>query len=119
MDTTHEGQFGTLLPKTVFNITEKGRTLLGVADGILEHTTNADAEKTIMYLDKQVRLIYPMLISFWLYLTHMILSYQVGYQLLLHCSRDWKGTHVICPWLSYQVPKLRIVRWVCVHLRNA
>jgi len=50
MDTMHEGQFGTLLPKTVFNITEKGRTLLGKADGILEHTT--DAEKTIMYLDK-------------------------------------------------------------------
>jgi hypothetical protein len=34
----------------VFNITEKGRTLLGMADGILEHTT--DAEKLIMYLDK-------------------------------------------------------------------
>ena len=50
MDTMHEGQFGTLLPKTVFNITEKGRTLLGMADGILGHTT--DAEKTIMYLDK-------------------------------------------------------------------
>ena len=46
----HEGQFGTLLPKTVFNITEKGRTLLGMADGILEHTT--DAEKLITYLDK-------------------------------------------------------------------
>ncbi len=50
MDAMHEGQFGTLLPKTVFNITEKGRTLLGMADGILEHTT--DAEKTEMYLDK-------------------------------------------------------------------
>ena len=36
MDTMHEGQFGTLLPKTIFNITEKGRTLLGMADGILE-----------------------------------------------------------------------------------
>ena len=47
MDTMHEGQFGTLLPKTIFNITEKGRTLLGMADGILEHTT--DAEKTMMY----------------------------------------------------------------------
>ena len=52
MDTMHESQFGTILPKTVFNITEKGRTLLGMADGILEHTTDADAEKTIMYLDK-------------------------------------------------------------------
>jgi hypothetical protein len=45
MDTMHEGQFGTLLPKTIFNITEKGRTLLGMADGILEHTT--DAEKKL------------------------------------------------------------------------
>ena len=50
MASMHEGQFGTLHPKTVFNITEKGRTLLGMADGILEHTT--DAEKLIMYLDK-------------------------------------------------------------------
>jgi hypothetical protein len=50
MASKHEGQFGTLLPKTVFNITEKRRTLLGMADGILEHTT--DAEKLIMYLDK-------------------------------------------------------------------
>ena len=50
MASMYEGQFGTLLPKTVFNITEKGRTLLGMADGILEHTT--DAEKLIMYLDK-------------------------------------------------------------------
>jgi hypothetical protein len=25
MDTMHEGQFGTLLPKTIFNITEKSR----------------------------------------------------------------------------------------------
>ena len=50
METMHEGQVGTLLPKTIFNITEKGRTLLGMADGILKHTT--DAEKTVIYLDK-------------------------------------------------------------------
>ena len=50
METMHEGQVGTLLPKTIFNITEKGRTLLGMADGILKHTT--DAEKTVIYLYK-------------------------------------------------------------------
>ena len=51
MSTMSEGKFGTLLPKTIFNIVEKGKTLLDVADGILDKAlTNAD--KTIMYLDK-------------------------------------------------------------------
>ena len=50
METIHEGQIGTLLPKTIFNITEKGRTLLGMAYGILKHTTNA--KKAIIYLNK-------------------------------------------------------------------
>jgi hypothetical protein len=50
MESMHEGQIGTLLPKTIFNITEKGRTLLGMADGIVKEMT--DAEKTINYLNK-------------------------------------------------------------------
>ena len=51
MSTMSEGKFGTLLPKTVFNITEKGRMILDMADGILDKALT-DADKTIMYLDK-------------------------------------------------------------------
>jgi hypothetical protein len=51
MSTMSEGKFGTLLPKTIFNIVEKGKTLLDVADGILDKALT-DADKTIMYLDK-------------------------------------------------------------------
>ncbi len=51
MSTMSEGKFGTLLPKTVFNIFEKGRMILDMADGILDKALT-DADKTIMYLDK-------------------------------------------------------------------
>ena len=51
MSTMSEGKFGTLLPKTIFNIVEKGRTILDIADGILDEALT-DADRTIMYLDK-------------------------------------------------------------------
>ncbi len=56
MVSMHEGQIGTLLPKTIFNISERGRTLLDMADSILKETT--DAEKTINYLNKYVCLLH-------------------------------------------------------------
>ena len=49
MSTMSEGKFGTLLPKTVFNITEKGRTILDMADGILDKAlTDADKQSCIL-----------------------------------------------------------------------
>jgi hypothetical protein len=47
MELMNDGQIGMLLPKTIFNITEKGRTLLGMADGILDHTTDAEKQLCI------------------------------------------------------------------------
>ncbi len=49
MSTMSEGKFGTLLPKTVYNIIEKGRTILDIADGILDKALT-DAEKIICIL---------------------------------------------------------------------
>ncbi len=47
----HEDENGTFLPKTIFNITEKGRSLLDIANGILADSMT-NGEKTIHYLNK-------------------------------------------------------------------
>jgi hypothetical protein len=51
MSTMRDTDNGTFLPKTLFNISEKGRTLLDIADGIIVESMT-DAEKTIHYLNK-------------------------------------------------------------------
>jgi hypothetical protein len=51
MSTMRDTDNGTFLPKALFNISEKGRTLLDIADGIIVESMT-DAEKTIHYLNK-------------------------------------------------------------------
>jgi hypothetical protein len=48
LDTVRDDNRGTILPKTLFNINEKCRNLIEVANGILP--TCSDAEKTLKYL---------------------------------------------------------------------
>jgi hypothetical protein len=43
-----EDDKGTFLPKTIFNITEKSKSLLNMANGILQSMT--EAEKVIQLL---------------------------------------------------------------------
>ena len=49
MNTVREEDKGTLLPKTIFNINEKCRRLIDLANGILPTCT--DAEKTLKLLE--------------------------------------------------------------------
>ena len=49
MNTIREDDKGTLLPKTIFNINEKCRRLIDLANGILPTCT--DAEKTLKLLE--------------------------------------------------------------------
>jgi predicted transcriptional regulator len=48
MSTLHEDDKETFLPKTIFNITEKSKSLLNIANGILQSMT--EAEKVIQIL---------------------------------------------------------------------
>ncbi len=48
LDTIRDDNSGTFLPKTLFNVNEKCRNLIDVANGILP--TCSDTEKTLMYL---------------------------------------------------------------------
>jgi hypothetical protein len=48
MSTLCEDDKGTFLPKTIFNITKKSKSLLNIANGILQSTT--EAEKMIQIL---------------------------------------------------------------------
>jgi hypothetical protein len=48
MSTLHEDDKGTFLPKTIFNITEISKSLLNMANGILQSMTKA--EKVIQIL---------------------------------------------------------------------
>ena len=48
LTTIRDDDVGTFLPKTVFNINEKCRSLINVANGILP--TCSDAEKTLILL---------------------------------------------------------------------
>jgi hypothetical protein len=48
LDTIRDDNRGTFLPKTLFNVNEKCRNLIDVANGILP--TCSDAEKTLKYL---------------------------------------------------------------------
>jgi hypothetical protein len=48
LDTVRDDDRGTFLPKTSFNIDEKCRNLIDLANGIL--TACSDAEKTLKYL---------------------------------------------------------------------
>ena len=49
MNAVREDDKGTLLPKTIFNINEKCRRLIDLANGILPTCT--DAEKTLKLLE--------------------------------------------------------------------
>ena len=48
LDTVRDDNRGTFLPKTLFNLNDKCRNLIDVANGILP--TCSDAEKTLKYL---------------------------------------------------------------------
>jgi len=48
VSTLKDDDMGTFLPKTIFNINEKCRSLIDIANGILPSCT--DAEKTLHYL---------------------------------------------------------------------
>jgi hypothetical protein len=48
MSTPHENDKGTFLSKTIFNITEKSKSLLNMVNGILQSLTTA--EKVIQIL---------------------------------------------------------------------
>ncbi len=48
LDTIRDDDRGTFFPKTLFNINEKCRNLIDLANGILP--TCSDAEKTLKYL---------------------------------------------------------------------
>jgi hypothetical protein len=48
VSTLEDDDMGTFLPKTIFNINEKCRLLIDIANGILP--TCSDAEKTLLYL---------------------------------------------------------------------
>jgi hypothetical protein len=48
VSTLKDDDMGTFLPKTIFNINEKCRSLIDIAHGILPTCT--DAEKTLHYL---------------------------------------------------------------------
>jgi hypothetical protein len=41
MSTLREDEKGTFLPKTIFNITKKGKSLLNMGNGILQSMTKA------------------------------------------------------------------------------
>ena len=49
MRTLSKDDKGTYLPKTLFNINEKCRNLIDVANGILPHCS--DAEKTLKLME--------------------------------------------------------------------
>ncbi len=48
LDTVRDDHRGTFLPKTLFNLNEKCRNLIDIANGI--QPTCSDAEKTLKYL---------------------------------------------------------------------
>jgi hypothetical protein len=48
LDTVRDDNRGNFLPKTIFNLNEKCRNLIDIANGILP--TCSDAEKTLKYL---------------------------------------------------------------------
>ena len=52
VSTLKDDDMGTFLPKTIFNINEKCRSLIDIANGILPSCT--DAEKTLHYLKQWV-----------------------------------------------------------------
>jgi hypothetical protein len=52
LTTLRDGDVGTFLPKTLFNINEKCKSLIDVANGILP--TCSDAEKTLILLQMYV-----------------------------------------------------------------
>lgn len=106
LTTLRNDDVGTFLPKTVFNINKKCKSLIDVANGILP--TSSDAEKTLSMLQLWVLLCFQMLInSFveiiprfvhefvprlhsltWMLLFIFISCYQEGNWLLLCCTRN-------------------------------